>query len=174
MERVERNGWGTAADAGLVVLRAALAVIFLAHGTQKLFGWFGGHGLAATLEQFQQGMGIPPFLGAVAVFTEVFGALAVLFGVLTRTASVGLAITMVVAFALVHGKNGFFVNWAQKPGVEHGYEYNLALGAMALALALTGPGRWALAGDTERRLLERFASRGEGSAPAPRRDRAIS
>jgi putative oxidoreductase len=148
------NGWETAREWGFLTLRAALGVIFMAHGAQKLFGWFGGHGFAATVAAFEAGLGIPAPLAALAILTEFFGGLAVLLGVFTRTAALGLAVTMVVAAAKVHWANGFFMNWENAPGHGHGIETNLALGVMALFLALAGPGRWALAGDTEWRLIE--------------------
>ena len=152
-----QTGWQTAREWGFLALRAALGVIFLAHGSQKLFGWFGGYGFAGTVEYFSSQLGIPAPLGALAILTEFFGGLAVLLGVFTRTAALGLTVTMVVAALKVHLAHGFFMNWENTPGQGHGIETNLALGAMALFLTLAGPGRWALAGDTERRLLEERA-----------------
>jgi putative oxidoreductase len=147
--------WDTTRDTGLLVLRLALGIIFMAHGAQKLFGWFGGPGFAATIQMFQSGMGVPPPLAVLAMCTEFFGGLGVLLGVLTRTAGLGLAFVMLVAVLKVHIHNGFFL--AMGPGQANGFEYNLALGAMGIGLMLTGPGRFALAGDTERWLLERRA-----------------
>lgn len=163
MAQVERNGWDTAREVGYVALRVALGVIFFAHGAQKLLGWFDGPGLNGTIQFFGSQMGVPAPLALLAIFTEFFGGLAVLFGVFTRLAGLGLAVTMVVAAAKVHLANGFFMNWNGTPGVGHGIEMNLALGAMALFLALAGPGRLALAGDTERRLAERLTRAGSQS-----------
>jgi putative oxidoreductase len=148
------DGWEKARDWGYLVLRVALAVIFIAHGGQKLFGWFGGHGLAVTVAFFGEKLGIPAPLAMLAILTEFFGGLAVLLGVFTRTAGLGLAVNMAVAALKVHLANGFFLNWENVPGRGHGIEDNLALGAMALFLLLAGPGRWALGGDTERRLVD--------------------
>ena len=148
------GGWNVMREWGYLLLRVALGVIFLAHGSQKLFGWFGGDGFAATVGYFGAKLGIPAPLAALAIVTEVAGGLAVLFGAFTRTAALGLAVTMIVAAAKVHLTNGFFINWANTAGQGHGIEMNVALGAMALFLTLAGPGRWALAGDTERRLVE--------------------
>lgn len=146
------SGWDTARDWGFLLLRAALGVIFMAHGAQKLFGWFGGHGFAATIDSFAQNLGIPAPLTVLAMLTEFFGGLAVLLGVFTRLAGLGLAIVMIVAAAKVHWAGGFFLNWQNVPGQTHGIEMNLALFATALFLTLAGPGRLALAGDTERRI----------------------
>src|SRR5205085_8326558 len=136
----------TATDWGLLALRLALGVIFVAHGGQKVFGWFGGHGLAATVNGMGQ-MGIPAPLAYLASFTEFFGGVAVLIGLLSRLASMGLAVVMIVAIQQVHLKNGFFLE-------TKGFEYNIALLGMAVALILTGPGRIAIA-DLETRLFRR-------------------
>lgn len=144
----------TATDAGLLVLRLGLAIIFFAHGAQKLLGWWGGPGLAGTVQFMTTGAGIPAPLAYLAIFTEFFGALALFAGVFTRLASLGLFVTMLVAGLKIHLANGFFMNWSAVAGQQEGYEYNLALAAMALALVLTGPGRIAL-GDWEAKLLRR-------------------
>lgn len=166
MRNETKHFWNGASELGFLALRAGLGVIFMAHGAQKLFGWFGGYGWGATLDYFTQTMGVPAPLGGLAILTEFFGGLAVLLGVLSRTAGLGLAATMVVAAAKVHLVNGFFVNWANTPNQGHGIEMNVALFAMALFVALAGPGRWALAGDTERTLWERLRGPGTDRAPA--------
>lgn len=158
----QTNGWDTARELGFLALRVALGVAFIAHGGQKLFGWFGGYGFAGTMQYFTQQMGVPAFLGALAIFTEFFGGVAVLLGVFSRLAGLGLAVTMVVAAVKVHLVNGYFLGGA--PGQGNGIEYNVALFAMGLFLALAGPGRFALAGDTERALIERFRRKGAESA----------
>lgn len=137
----------SATDWALFVLRLALGVIFFAHGAQKVFGWFGGQGLAGTVSGFGQ-MGIPAPLAYLAAFTELLGGLGMIFGVLSRLSGLGLAITMVVAALKVHLPNGFFLNGPGGPG----FEYNLALFAMAVAVLLAGPGRLAVA-DWEARFL---------------------
>ena|SRR5438477_397119 len=135
-----------AVDVGMFIVRLALGIIFIAHGGQKVFGWFGGPGLAATVTGFT-GMGIPAFFAYLASFTEFFGGVAVLIGLLSRLGALGLAVVMIVAVAKVHFKNGFFLG-----GPTPGYEYNIALVAMALAIAIGGPGRIALS-DWEARFL---------------------
>ncbi len=139
------RGGITAVDVGLLILRIALAAVFIAHGGQKMFGWFGGKGLEATIAGMGQ-MGIPSALAFLAAFTEFFGGLAVLVGLLTRLASLGLFITMMVAVFGAHLKAGFFM--------PAGFEYAFTLGMIALTLILTGPGRIAIA-DIEGRLFRR-------------------
>lgn len=124
----------------LLVVRLGLGIIFFAHGAQKVFGWYGGHGLKGTVSSFQQRMGIPVALGLIASFTELLGGLGVLAGFLTRPAALGLAIVMLAAVYKVHWQNGFFLNWGLQPGKGHGFEMNLALIAMALALMIGGGG----------------------------------
>ncbi|PYN38226.1 MAG: DoxX family protein [Candidatus Rokuibacteriota bacterium] len=122
-----------------LVVRVVLGVVFFAHGAQKTFGWFGGHGLSATIGGFRH-MNIPPAATALAAFTECFGGLALIIGLLARPAALGLILVMVVAIAKVHGKHGFFLNFAMTPGKGHGYEFNLVLIAMALSILIGGAG----------------------------------
>jgi putative oxidoreductase len=124
----------------LLIVRVVLGVIFFAHGAQKVFGWFGGHGLPGTIGYFQQALRIPPALTVVAALIECFGGLAVLVGFLARPAALGLIIDMLVAIAKVHAPHGFFLNWSLQQGKGHGYEMNLALIGMALAVLLGGAG----------------------------------
>jgi len=131
--------FGTYASWSHLVVRLGLGIVFFAHGAQKTFGWFGGHGLSATIGGFRQ-MNIPPAATALAAFIECFGGLALIVGLLARPAAVGLILIMLVAVAKVHGRNGFFLNFAMTPGKGHGYEFNLALIAMALSILIGGAG----------------------------------
>jgi len=139
MEDLVSLVFGTYASWSHLVVRVALGTVFFAHGAQKTFGWFGGHGLSATIGGFRQ-MNIPPAATALAAFTECFGGLALIVGLLARPAAVGLIAVMLVAIAKVHGRNGFFLNFAMTPGKGHGYEFNLALAAMALSVLIGGAG----------------------------------
>lgn len=128
---------------GPLVARIDLGVIFIAHGSQKLLGWFGGPGWTGTIEAFR-GMGMPAPLTALVILIEFFGGLAVLFGLCTRLAALGIAAVMVGAIVTVHWPNGFFLNWFNEPGKGHGIEMNLALIGLALSLCCTGAGKLAL------------------------------
>ena len=132
--------FGTYPSWSLLIVRLALGVVFFAHGAQKVFGWFGGHGLKGTVGYFQQSLGIPPALGVLAALTEFLGGLAMLVGFLSRLAALGLVVVMMVAIITVHWPNGFFLNWEMQPGKGHGFEMNLALLAMALAVLVAGAG----------------------------------
>ena len=116
-----------------------LAAVFVFHGSQKLFGWFGGYGIEGTAG-FMQTIGIPfPTLSALlAGVTEFAGGIVLLLGTGTRIAAIPMAFTMLVAIATVH-RGGFN---AQSGGME----YPLTLGVVLLALALMGPGHFTVAG----------------------------
>jgi len=132
--------FGTYPSWSLFFTRVALGAIFFAHGAQKVFGWFGGHGLKGTIGYFQQGLRVPPALTVLAALIECLGGLAVLVGFLSRPAALGLIVVMLVAISKVHWPNGFFINWALEPGKGHGIEMNLALVGMALAVLAGGAG----------------------------------
>ena len=123
-----------------LVVRVALGVVFVAHGGQKVFGWFGGPGLKATIAMFRQHLGVPPAATVLAAFIELFGGLAMLVGFLARPAAVGIIVVMLVAIVKVHGRHGFFINFAGTPGKGHGFEFNFVLSAMALSILLGGAG----------------------------------
>lgn len=121
----------TAMDVSLLILRVIVGVIFAAHGAQKLFGAFGGAGLAETVKA----MGPP--LGYAVSIGEFFGGVGLIVGFLTRFSAASLIVIMIGAIAIVHGKNGFF----QANG---GYEYNLALIGLLAPILIAGPGRYAI------------------------------
>jgi putative oxidoreductase len=129
---------GTYPSWSRLLVRLALGIVFFVHGAQKVFGWFGGRGLAATIQMFQQYLKIPPAATTLAAFIECFGGLALIVGLLARPAAIGIIVVMLVAVAKVHWKNGFFL--AAQPGQANGWEFNFALIAMALAVLVGGAG----------------------------------
>ena len=128
----------TDAGYGPLALRVLVGIIFIAHGAQKLFGWFGGYGLEGT-GQFFGSIGLEPgtLMALLAGAAEFFGGLALVFGVLVRPAAAALAVTMLVAIFAVHFGKGFFLD-------KGGYEYALALFAASLSLLFSGGGRYAV------------------------------
>lgn len=120
-------------QAALAVLRLIVGAVFVAHGAQKLFVY----GLAGVAGAFES-VGVPLAIvtGPAVALVEFFGGLALIAGLLTRLASVGLAITMLGAIVLVHLAGGFFL--------PDGVEFALTLFGAAVALALTGPGALSL------------------------------
>ena len=133
----------TNGDWVLTVARVVLGVAFFVHGSQKLLGWFGGHGLSATVRTFRDQMGIPAPLTYLAIAAEFFGGLGLIVGLLARVAALGIAITMIVAMFKVHLKFGFLLNWfGDRPG--HGIEYHLVTLALALLIIVHGAGAFSL------------------------------
>ena len=122
----------------LLLLRLGLAVTFFLYGSRDLFAWFGGDGLRGTVTYWKERLHIPPVFAVIGVLTEFFGSIAMLLGLLTRPAALGLAICMVVAILKVHWRHGFFL--ARREGERNGYEYCIALLIMSLALLVGGAG----------------------------------
>jgi putative oxidoreductase len=133
----------TPRDAAATVARVTLGLVMFPHGAQKLFGWFGGHGPAGTLQFFQQGLGIPPLLGWGAILAESLGAVALVLGLGGRLAAATIAVVMAVAVATVHGRLGFFMNWSGTAAGE-GFEYHLLAAALALVVVIRGSGALSL------------------------------
>jgi putative oxidoreductase len=121
------------------IIRLILGVVFFAHGAQKLFGWFGGPGLRATINTMRELLGLPVPLAFFAVCAEFLGGLGLIVGLLSRVAAVGIAVIMLAAIFVVHGRNGLFLNWfGDRKG--HGYEYHLLAIALAAAIVVRGSG----------------------------------
>jgi putative oxidoreductase len=134
-----------ATDAGLapVLVRATLAVVMLPHGAQKAFAWFGGYGWSGTMGFLTEHIGMPAVAAAGVILLELLGPVLLLAGLGTRLVALGFAGIMLGAIATVHGPFGFFMNWDGAQQGE-GFEYHLLVVGLALALVLTGGGRWSL------------------------------
>ena len=123
-------------DAGLLLIRLAPGIVFFVHGAQKVFGWFGGHGLAVTVEGMSKA-GMPSIVAYLVSFGELLAGLGLIVGLLTRIAAAGMFIEMLGAVLIVHMKYGFFA--------EHrGFEYPLTLCLVCLGVVLAGPGAYSL------------------------------
>ena len=150
---------------GLVVLRLALAVIFIAHGAHKLFGlWaspgIGVGGLDMTAQLFA-GLGLnPSFPLAVLVgVVETLGGCLLVVGWFTRVAAPAMALVTVIAMWKGQWANGFFLNWTGAPDRGQGFEFSLILLGALLCLTLTGAGEWSLDGQREASRASRQAGR---------------
>ena len=130
-------------DFTLTLARFVLAAIFIGHGSQKVFGWFGGAGPQGTIDFFQRTMGIPAPLTVFVMFTEMSAALGFLTGLLGRVAAFGLLCVMVVAPFANHLYPRFFMNWTGTRGGE-GYEYHLLAIALLVAILVRGSGALSL------------------------------
>jgi len=117
-----------------LLLRLTVGSLFFGHGTQKLFGWFGGHGLDATANMFESIGMRPGQRNAVAAgVAEAGGGAGIALGLATPLSASVLTATMLTAVNRVHFKNGPWVT-------NGGYEYNIVLIAAVLALVEVGPG----------------------------------
>ena len=126
------------ASLSTLALRVPIAIIFIAHGAQKLFAWFGGYGLEGT-GQWMASIGLEPgyLMALLAGSAEFFGGIALLIGLLTRPTAFILSLTMIVAIVSVHLANGLFLS-------NNGYEFALALLAASASLMLSGSGSYSL------------------------------
>ncbi|MGW2723810.1 DoxX family membrane protein [Streptomyces sp. NPDC001492] len=124
-------------DLGLLLLRLGTGGVLAAHGAQKLFGWFGGHGIEGT-GQFMESVGYAPGKASAtaAGLAEAGGGTLLALGLATPAAGAAAAGAMAGASA-VHAPNGFF-------NAEGGYEYAATLALAATGLAVAGPGRLSL------------------------------
>jgi putative oxidoreductase len=123
---------------GLLIIRLIVGLTIAAHGTQKVFGWFGGYGPKGT-GGFFESIGIKPgvFMAVIAGLAELAGGLLFAAGLWTFIGAALIILTMLVAIVKVHGKNGY---WA----TSSGFEYNLTLIAIALGVALIGAGDYSI------------------------------
>lgn len=145
-------------DFSRLLLRVVLGVVMFAHGAQKLFGWFDGHGFSGTMNHFTETMGIPAVLALLVILTESVGAVALVLGLLTRIAALGISTIMIVAIVMVHAEFGFFMNWTGEQAGE-GFEYHLLALAMGMALVIRGGGLWSLDSAWVRRRRKRQPAR---------------
>jgi putative oxidoreductase len=129
----------------LAFQRCVLGGVLFAHGAQKLMGWFGGYGLAATMHYFVGTLHVPAPLAFLVILAESFGAVGLILGLGTRLAALGAAAVMTGAIFLSHLPNGFYMNWSGDQKGE-GFEYHLLALALAVPLIVRGGGRYALDG----------------------------
>ncbi len=128
----------TRAGFGLTVVRILVGIIFVAHGSQKLFGAFGGYGLEGT-GQYMASLGLTPgyLMALLSGSAEFFGGLGLVVGLLARPAAAVLAATLVVAIFSVHISHGLFM-------ANNGYEFALALLGGVIAVLIEGAGKFSL------------------------------
>jgi putative oxidoreductase len=117
-------------DVALLLVRIIVGVIFMMHGAQKLFGAFGGPGLAGVVKMMGP-------IGYLVSIGEFFGGLGMVVGFLSRFSALSNIVIMLGAIAMVHGSKGFFSS-------AGGYEYNLALIGLLIPILLMGPGAYSV------------------------------
>src|SRR5262245_26758738 len=120
----------SAVDWALLVARIIVGIVFMAHGSQKLFGAFGGPGLSGTVQMLGP-------LGYLVTIGEFFGGLGLITGFLSRFSAASIIVIMLGAIAMIHGKVGFFMNWMGNQGGE-GFEYHLLAIAVLSTILIAG------------------------------------
>ena len=125
------------------VLRIVLGLILFPHGAQKMLGWFGGYGFNGTMGYLTGAAGLPWIIAFLVIAIEFFGAIALIFGFATRVVAVGIISLFAGIVLTSHYANGFFMNWAGNQKGE-GYEYHLLIIGIAIALLITGAGKWSV------------------------------
>lgn len=138
---------------GPLIARLVLGFTMFPHGAQKVLGWFGGHGFTGTMQFFTGMMHIPALFAFLAIAAEFAGALGLIFGLFSRIAALGIASVMGVAIIMVHGPNGFFMNWMGNQKGE-GFEYHLLAIGLALVVMIQGAGKASLDGLIAGEVLE--------------------
>ena len=134
----------TTSDTGATIARTALALILFPHGAQHALGWFGGYGFRATHAWMTQTLGFPAPLAALAIVIELLAPLALLVGLGSRLAAVGLAGLMAGAIS-THLPSGFFMNWfGRLPTGQEGFEYHLLVLALCAVVVVKGSGALSL------------------------------
>ena len=125
-------------NVGLLLLRAVVGLVMAAHGAQKLFGWFGGHGIAGTAGFFEQ-IGFRPGrrFATAAALAEFAGGLLIALGLLGPIGPAAVLATMIVAGGSVHWRQGLFAQ-------NGGYELALVYAIVSVAIALIGPGAYSV------------------------------
>lgn len=125
-------------DIGLLIARLVVGLLMAAHGAQKLFGWFGGHGLGGTGE-FMVQLGFQPgrTFATAAGLGELTAGLLITLGLLGPIGPAMMLAVMIVAAMTVHWRNGLFAT-------ANGIELPLLYGTAAVGFALAGPGQYSL------------------------------
>jgi putative oxidoreductase len=137
-------------SAAPLLARLTLGLVIFPHGAQKALGWFGGYGFTGTMGFFTGTMHIPALFAFLAILAEFAGSLALIAGLFTRAAALGIASVMAVAILTTHASNGFFMNWLGTQKGE-GFEYHLLALGLALIVMIYGAGEASLDGFIHRK-----------------------
>lgn len=125
-----------------MLARLALGIVIFPHGAQKVLGWFAGPGIDGALG-FYTSMGVPAFLGWIAMTIELVGGIALIVGILGRVAAFAVALNLVVAVIQMHWMVGFFMNWDGQLQGE-GFEFHILAITLALIVIIRGSGALSL------------------------------
>jgi putative oxidoreductase len=138
-----RKLFKTETDYMIALTRLVLGLLFFAHGSQLMLGWFGGFGLSGSMHFFTQQLGIPAAFAFLAIATQFFGGFLLIVGLAGRLAALTIICNMVVAVAKVHWQYGLFMNWFGTQKGE-GFEYHLLVITIGLLVVIRGSGALSL------------------------------
>ncbi len=127
----------------LFITRVILGVVVLAHGAQKLLGWFGGYGFEGTMGFFTNTIGVPYFFALLIIIAETVGMIFLITGFLSRFLAAAVILIMVGAIITVHSQFGFFMDWGNTLGGE-GYEFHILAIGLALPTLVLGSGAYSI------------------------------
>ncbi len=128
-----------------LIARVTLGIVMFPHGTQKILGIWGGHGLTPVMESFNQWFGIPFFITFLVAVAEFFGSLALIAGFLSRFSAGSIIAVMLGAIYFVTGSH-FFMNWYSQPGRGEGFEFHLLVIGLSLIVLISGGGKYSVDG----------------------------
>jgi putative oxidoreductase len=123
-------------EVALLIMRLVVGTVFLLHGSQKLFGVFGGTGLSGYVS-WLAGIGVNSALAYLSAAFEFAAGISLIFGIAVELGALMGLCMMIGAIYLVHGSHGYFIQ-------NNGFEYALNLGLLCIAIAIGGPGMWYL------------------------------
>ena len=124
--------WNNRKEVALAIVRIVVGVVFLLHGSQKLFGLFGGQGLAGYVS-WLAGIGVAPWLAYLSAAFEFAAGVSLVFGIAVELGALMGLCVMIGAIYLVHGAHGYFIQ-------NNGFEYALNLGLLCIAILVGGAG----------------------------------
>lgn len=124
-----------------LIARIALGVAIFPHGAQKLLGWFGGYGFSGTMGYLTTQAHLPYIVALLVILIEFFGSLFLIFGFLTRIATIGFIAEFIGVVYTIHAANGFFMNWNMQPNKGEGWEYFILLFGLSLIALISGGGK---------------------------------
>jgi len=143
--------FATGNNAAATIVRIMLGLVIFPHGAQKLLGWYGGFGFTGMMQYFTGTMHLPWLIGFIVILVEFFGALFLIAGFATRINSLLMIAVFLGVIFTTNIHNGFFMNWAGNLKGE-GYEYHLLIIGMAIALLVSGAGKWSIDYAVQKRL----------------------
>ena len=126
-----------------LVIRLSVGLVLFPHGAQQMLGIFGGYGFTGTMAFLTDTMHLPWLIAFLVIAIEFFGSVSLITGFASRLWSIAVVVLFIGTILTAHIGNGFFMNWLGNQKGE-GLEYFIILLGLALALIISGGGRWSV------------------------------